>query len=157
MLTSTKAGYFFSPSNPIINDLGTDTVVNFLARVSPILLTVPGSDRAVALELTRLVSDPFPLTNILLADGRTRTRIMLFASDLGLLPSEGVEVLTAEAEANGVRYPLRVEFVSPLAELPNVTQIVVRLNDDMDGIGEVLVSINVHGANSNKARIIIGQ
>lgn len=157
-ITGAKDGYGFAPPSMLFNDLGTDIVANFQAGRPPVLLTVPNSNRAVALELTRLVADPFPLTNTLLADGRNRTRIMLFATDLELLPGEGVEVLTAEAEDDsGVRYPLRVEFVGPLPELPNVMQLVVRLTGDLEGAGEVMVNITAHGRLSNQARILIGQ
>ena len=89
-----------------------------------------------------------------MCDGRNRTRIIVFGSDLGLLPGEDAEAVTAEAEdAAQVRYPLRVEFVSPLSELPNVSQIVLRLNRDLDDTGEVLVTVTVHGRTSNKVRI----
>jgi hypothetical protein len=82
---------------------------------------------------------------------------VFFAKDLGLLPGEGVEVITAEAEdAAHVIYPLRVEFVSPLPELGGINQIVIRLTGDLEDAGDVLVTITVHGLTSNKARISIG-
>jgi hypothetical protein len=48
-----------------------------------------------------------------------------------------------------------VEFLSPLADLSNVSQIVLRLNRDLDEAGEVLVTITVHDRTSNKVRIAI--
>ena len=43
-----------------------------------------------------------------------------------------------------------------LPDLPNVSQIVLRLNGDLeDASEEVLVSITVHGLTSNKVRIKI--
>ena len=81
---------------------------------------------------------------------------MVFATDLYLLPGEDVEALTAEAEdASHVRYPLRVEFVNPLPEFPHITQIVLRLNRDMEAAGEVVVSLTVHGLTTNRVRIAI--
>jgi hypothetical protein len=65
--------------------------------------------------------------------------------------------MTAEAEdAAHVIYPLRVEFVSPLPELPQVNQLVIRLTGDLENAGDVYVTITVHGLTSNKARISIG-
>ena len=89
--------------------------------------------------------------------GHPRTRITVFGRNLGLLPGEGVEVITAQAEdAAHVLYPLRTEFVGALPDLPNVSQIVLRLNGDLeDASEEVLVSITVHGLTSNKVRIKI--
>ena len=98
--------------------------------------------------------DLFHLQPTLLSDGRNRTRIILFGTDLGLLPGEDVEAITAEAvDAAQVHYPLRVEFVSPLPDLPTVHQIVLRLNRELEDSGEVLVSVSVHGLTSNKVRI----
>ena len=75
---------------------------------------------------------------------------------MGLLPGEDVEAITAEAvDAAQVRYPLRVEYVNTLPDLPTVYQIVVRLNRELEDSGEVLVSISVHGLTSNKVRIAI--
>jgi hypothetical protein len=130
-----------------------DRTVNFVP-VPPTLLTLPNSDRGAAVELTQFVTGPFPLTTTLLSDGRNRTRIILFGTDLELLPGEDLEAITAEAvDAAQVRYPLRVEFLSPLPNLPHVYQIVLRLNRELDDSGEVLVSVSLHGMTSNKVRI----
>jgi hypothetical protein len=130
-----------------------DRTANF-EPVPPTLLTMIGSDRAAAVELTQFVSGPFPLTTTLLSDGRNRTRIILFGTDLKLLPGEDIDAITAEAvDAAQVHYPLRVEFVSPVPNLPNVYQIVLRLNRDLEDSGEVLASVSLHGFTSNKVRI----
>jgi hypothetical protein len=127
-----------------------------IQTAKPTLLTLPDSDRAVALELTQFLDGPFPVITTLLSEGRNTTRIMLFGTDLGLRPGEDAEVITAEAEdAAHTKYPLRVEFVSPLPELPHASQIVLRLNRDLDDTGQVFVTITVHGRTSNKVRIAI--
>src|SRR5215213_7724711 len=155
-VTAAKDGYVMLPLVQTFNNLADDGLADFQATKLPVLLTVPDSDRAVALELTQFITGPFPLTTTLLSDGRNRTRIILFGTDLGLLPGEMAEAITAEAEdAAHNRYLLRVEFVSPLAELPNVSQIVLRLTRELDDVGEVLVSVSVHGLSSNNVRIAI--
>src|SRR5262249_27750464 len=122
----------------------------------PTLLTIENSNRAVALELTQFVLEPFSLTTTLLTDGHNRTRIMVFGTNLGLQPGEGVESITAEGEDdNHVRYPLRVEYVGPLAEVPNISQIVIRLTREFDDVPDPLISITVHGWTSNKVSIRI--
>ena len=118
-VTAAKDHLALSPVVQTVDDLSADTFANFEAVQLPVLLTEPGTDRAVAMELTQWVPEPFSITTTLLSDGRNRTRIIVFATDLGLLPGEGVEALTAEAEdSNHVVHPLRVEFVSPLQGLP---------------------------------------
>jgi hypothetical protein len=154
---AAKDGYLLTPPSQTFNELSADAHADFQAMLLPVLLTESDSDRAIALELTTFVADPFPITNTFLSDGHNRTRVVFFAKDLGLLAGEGVEVMTAEAEdAAQVKYPLRVEFVSPLSELQDVNQIVIRLTGDLDDAGDVLITITVHGLTSNKARIAIG-
>jgi Pectate lyase superfamily protein/Carboxypeptidase regulatory-like domain len=155
-VTASKINYLMSPPGQTFDDLAADNIADFQATQLPLLLTVPASDRAVALELTQLIPEPFPLTTTLLSAGRNRTRIMLFGTNLGLLSGEGSEALTAVAEdAAHVRHPLAVEFVTPLPGFPDITQIVLRLNSDLNEAGDVLVSITVHGLTSNKARVAI--
>jgi hypothetical protein len=156
-VTAVKENFALSPAVQTFIDLATDTVANFEAVQLPVLMTEAGTDRAVAMELTQWVPEPFSITTTLLAEGHNRTRIIVFATDLGLLPGEGVEALTAEVEdSDHVLYPLGVEFVSPLQGLPNINQVVVRLTGDLNGAGDVLLSLKVHGLTSNKARIVVG-
>ena len=156
-VTAAKDGYLLTPPSQTFDDLSADGNADFQALLLPVLLTEPDTDQAIALELTTFVADPFPITNTYLSDGHNRTRVVFFGKDLGLLPGEGVEVITAEAEdAAHVKYPLRVEFISPLPDLQDVNQIVIRLTGDLEDAGDVLVTITVHGLTSNKARITIG-
>jgi len=156
-VTASKAGYLLTPASQTFTNLNADGNADFQAALLPVLLTEPDSDRAVALELTTFIADPFSVANTFLSGGHNTTRVIFFGKDLTLLPGEGVEVITAEAEdAAHVKYPLRVEFVSPLPELQDVNQIVIRLTSDLEDAGDVLVTITVHGLTSNKARIAIG-
>ena len=155
VITAAKTGYTFSSAGVSLVTPGGNRTAD-IQTAKPTLLTVPDSDRAVALELTQFLDGPFPVITTLLSEGRNTTRIIVFGTDLGLLPGENVEAITAEAEdADHINYPLRVEFVGPLPELSNVSQIVLRLNRDLDEAGEVLVTITVHGRTSNKVRIAI--
>jgi hypothetical protein len=157
IVTASKVGYLLTPASQAFNNLAADVRADFQAALLPTLLTATDSDRAIALGLTTFIADPFPITNTFLADGRNRTRVVFFGKDLGLQAGEGVEVITAEAEdAAHVKYPLRVEFIQPLPELPAISEIVIRLTGDLEDAGDVLVTITVHGLTSNKARIAIG-
>jgi hypothetical protein len=86
-----------------------------------------------------------------------RTRVMLFASNLTLLPGEDMSAVTAEAEDGLlVRYPLSVEHVGPVSGFEWLSQVVVKLPDNLGDVGDVLVGITLHGATSNRVRIGIG-
>ena len=154
---TAASNYLLTPASKSFDNLSADVSADFQALLLPTLMTEAGSDNAIALELTTFIADPFPITSTLLSGGRNRTRVVFFAKDLGLLAGEGIEAITAEAEDSAhVKHPLRVEFLHPLADLPQVNQLVLRLANDLDNAGDVYVTITVHGLTSNKARISIG-
>lgn len=152
-ITAAKTDYTFGAAAFVTP--GGNQTADLQAKL-PTLLTLPDSNRAVALELTQFLDGPFPLTSTLLSDGRNRTRIIVFGTDLGLHPGEDAEAVTAEAvDAAQVRYPLRVEFVGPLSDLPQVSQIVLRLTGQLNDKGEVFVNVTVRGRSSNMVKIAI--
>lgn len=115
------------------------------------------STRAIALESVTFKGEPFPLTSSVQFSSDPRTRVCVFATNLELLPGEGVNALTSDAQdASGKRYPLRVEYFGKVPGFTGITMVIVRLNDEMGDIGDVLLSLNVHGMASNQVRVGIG-
>ena len=151
-----------------------------VAPGAPVLLTegTGTTTRAVAYEAITRAAEPFAVTSPLPWGHDARTRLMLFAMSLDLLPGEGANALTADAEdAAGRIYPLKVEALSrpvfvrwgpapgnPGLQIPlEIPQqgfyaVVLRLDDAMtDNLGDVLVRLNLHGVASNRVRVAIGQ
>jgi Carboxypeptidase regulatory-like domain len=154
-LAASKANYALSPQSQTFNDLGADQTADFM--VTPLLLAVGNSTRAIALEPVTFLAEPFSPTRSLFYGGDNRTRVMLFATELGLLPGEGAAAVTAEAEdATHTRYPLTVEYVGSVPGFALMTAIVVRLNDNLGDVGDVLVRVTAHGMRSNRVRVGIG-
>ncbi len=124
----------------------------------PVLISQTASTRAVAFETISFRAEPFPLTaSNPLTSTDTRTRISIFAMDLELLPGEGANAFSADVQdAAGKIYPLRVEYVGQVPNFPGITQIVVRLADDLGDVGDVLLRLNLHGMASNRVRVAIG-
>lgn len=83
-----------------------------------------------------------------------RTRVMLFVTNLDLLPNENSSVVTVQAEdaAHNV-YPLTIEFVGKVAGFDWLNQVVVRLPDNLPATQPALLSVALHGQTSNKARV----
>ncbi|MCA1594712.1 MAG: DUF1800 domain-containing protein, partial [Acidobacteria bacterium] len=129
--------------------------------VSPVLLSegTGTTTRAVAFESVTHTSEPFAVNSVIPWNADRRTRVMLFAMNLGLLAGEGANAVTADAEDAAHRiYPLKVEFVAQVPEQPWLYSVAVRLGDDMtDSLGDVLVRISIHGMASNRVRVAIGQ
>jgi hypothetical protein len=118
---------------------------------APTLLTEANTNRAVALDSVWFMRDPFSLATANNFSFDQRTRIIVFATGLELMPGENASVVTAQAEwvGHGI-YPLTVEFVSKVANFDWLTQVTVRLPNELVNAGDVLVSVNLRGVASNK-------
>jgi hypothetical protein len=141
-----------NPTNAVISDgQGVGTIVDDDALI---LLTEASSDRAIALDSVLFLRDPFSLNRDQLLSSDRRTRIALFAVGLKLLSGENASAVTATAEdSQGNIYPLTVEFVGSVPSLNWLTQVVVKLNDQIPVGGDVKVKITLHAVSSNVARI----
>ena len=99
---------------------------------SPILQIEENTDRAIAFDSVTMLRDPYPLTNVLNFSSDNRTRVMLFAVNLDLLPGENNSVVTARAEdALMVLHSLTVEFVAKVPGFEELTQVIVVLPGDL--------------------------
>src|SRR6185436_8907704 len=99
---------------------------------APILLTKTNSTRAMAVESVSLVTEPFAPSAPLPFGADARTRVMLFANNLTLLPGETAASVTASAEdGNHVHYPLTVEYAGNVSGTSGVTAVIVRLNENL--------------------------
>jgi hypothetical protein len=151
--------FFVNLSNPtnaaIVDAQGVVTITN---NDTPVLLIDENSGRAVALDSVILTRDPFSLLNPFnLGGADQRRRISLFVWHLGLLPGDTAANLTVTAEDSvGGVYNLQVEHVSQLTDLNDVTQIIVRLPDNVAGAPRDLsVKVQLHGPATNSAFIKI--
>jgi len=127
------------------------------AAGGPTILTEPNSTRAIAVESVTFRRDPFSLTMPVPYSPDTRNRIVFFVMNLDLLAGEGANALTVDAEdASRRRYVFKAESVTPVPGYEWMSQVVVRLSDDIGDVGDVLVRINLHGMSSNRVRIAIG-
>jgi uncharacterized protein (DUF1800 family) len=125
---------------------------------APVLLSQATSTRAIALESVSFTGEPFSVTQSIPFSSDLRTRIAIFATNVELLSGEGVNAFTADAQdAAGKRYPLRVEYRGQVPGFPGITMFIVRLADDMTNVGDVLLGLHLHGMQSNRVRVAIGQ
>lgn len=123
----------------------------------PVLITPPNSTRAIAVESINQVAEPFAATRPIAFGADSRTRITLFASNLTLLAGETAGAVTADAEdGNHLHYPLIVESIGPVPNFTWMNSVVLRLNDTIGDVGDVLVGITWHGMTSNRVRVGIG-
>jgi hypothetical protein len=124
----------------------------------PILISEPTSTRAIALEAEAFTPQPFsPTASSFFYDSDKRTRIMLFIGNLVLQPGDDLSVVTAGAEDAAHRhYELSVEDVRVVPGQDWMSQIILRLNENMGDVGDVLVGVSYRGSASNRVRVAIG-
>ena len=121
---------------------------------APTLLTEETTPRALALDSVTWTRGPFSISSShnFSADGRTR--IMLFAAGVELQPGETAAIVTAQAEDSQQRtFPLSVEHVGKLADVNWLTQINLRMSDEVSNLGDIMVSIRLRGVTSNKVLV----
>ena len=73
-----------------------------------------------------------------------------------LQPGENASAVTVKAEDSlALVYPMPVEFVGPVPGFDWLTQVVVRLPDNLPADQTVLVSATLRGKTTNKVRVRI--
>jgi hypothetical protein len=114
-------------------------------------LLVTDAGRAVALESATTAGEPFHVlvSHPLASDGRTR--ITLFVVGVLLDPAD-LSFVTVQAEdAQQHPFDLPVEATGRVKNVSWMSQVIVRLPDELAGAGELNVSVKVRNVVSNKA------
>jgi hypothetical protein len=159
-LTPSKANYSFVPPGRTFNNLSANQTAGFTATIIPgvpVLISETNSTRALAVDSALWLREPFGLDSPVPWGIDRRTRVMLFATNLELLAGENFSMVTADAEDGSHRtYPLVVESVGRVPGFYWLSNVVVRLHDDMGDPGDVLVRIRVRGVSSNRVRLGVG-
>jgi hypothetical protein len=142
------------------DDKGAKTIsrsVTFLIKRGPPLLSVDANTgRAIAFDSVTLMSEPFPVISEHSFSADERTRVTLFGHNLELNSGEGLSAISAHAEdAQHQTYVLMVEATGPVPNFPWLTQVTVKLPDELQGIGDVWLSVSLRGIPSNKVLVKI--
>lgn len=159
----TTAGVFANIASVQGNEQDPNTANNTATAfttvgtsTTPTIITEETTDRALALNAATFVRDPFTVVTERNFGADKRTRIMLFATNLNLLPGEPASAITAQAEnpTLGTRQ-LTVEYAGTVPGFSWLTQVHVILPATLANAGDVLVRLRLHGVASNKARLTI--
>jgi len=123
----------------------------------PVLLTAPATSRAIALEAITNKAEPFSSLSTVLFGSDARTRIAIFARNTQLADGESVSAISASVEDGAGRtYQFTVENAIALPQVQGVTMLILRVNDDLGDVGDVLLTIRFRGLSSNRVRIGMG-
>ena len=151
-LTLTNADGVGSP--------GTSSTATLIIKndETPVLLTDEFTAYAIALDLVNQTRDPFSLNSLFNLRTDQRRRVSLFVWRLGLLPgdtSASISVTARDDQGRGYVFP--VEAISPVLGVDDVTQVVVRLPDNVVAAPRDLrTKVTLRGVSTNDALIKIG-
>lgn len=165
-VTPSKAGFSFSPlaraftsSNFVTGDqtasfTGTPSSLPPPGQV-PIVLTRGDSQRALALDSVTMLSEPFAITNIHNFSDDDRTRILLFVVNVEAFGFvETGPVFEAQAEdPNGQIFQLALEGFHLVPNFPWLTQVIVKLPNEVANAGEIRITVKVRGTAGNKVTV----
>src|SRR5213593_988880 len=120
-----------------------------------ILVSQDTSTRAIALDSVTQKREPFDSTSAVQWGNNNRTRVMLFA--MGFDAATPASAVMAEAE-DGFHniYAPTIEYVGPTPGQEWATSVIIRLNEQMGDLGDVLIGIRYNGVKSNRVRVGIG-
>ena len=138
--------------------LNSSSTLTQVVNDPPLLLKEENTEFAIALDSVTQLRDPFSLLNPHnLSSTDSRNRVSLFVWRLGLLQSDTTTDVTVVAEDDQARtYDLVVDYFGPLPGVSEVTQVVVRLPDNVVGAPRDLwVKVGLRGTVSNRAIIKI--
>lgn len=123
---------------------------------APMLLTEESTGRAIALDSVTMMRDPFSVWTTHNFSADQHRRVTLFALNADLLPGQSFSDVTAQAAGpqNGI-YPLAVESVIKVPGVAWLTQITLRLPDELRNAGTVSITIAYRGVSSNTVTLTI--
>lgn len=140
----------------VSNALGTANSNEAILTVNPtapILSVEDATDVAIALNSVTLLRDPFSLNGANNFSTDNRIRVALFASNIELLSGEDKSAVTARAEDATLNvYPLTVEYIGNVPGFDWLTEVVVRLPDNLPTNQDLWVTVTCHAKTSNKVR-----
>ena len=125
-----------------------------LTPTQPMLLTEPNTNKAIAVQSVMFLRDPFRIMTPHNLSSDTRTRLTIIVRNMETIAGESIAPPTVQAEDSLHRsISLPVEFVGKVPKAGWLTQIVVRLPDELDGAGDLQLSVSFRGRTSNKGVI----
>ena len=155
VLTDTGAKFRCIATNTFGSATSNEATMTVTAP-APVLMMEENNDLAAALDATIFLRDPFPVINLLNFSSDQRTRIMIFGTNLELISGETISSITAKAEDAQLNvFPLTVEFVGKPTGMEPLSEVVVKLPDNLPTGQSVFVSVTLRGQTSNKVRVRI--
>ena len=146
--------FVFAPLNITFDDLAVDRTANFVGKLEPELMTMDGSELALALDSVSLMAQPFSLFNSLGLNNDGFIRVMLFAKNVE--PVSGpAQVSVVATDDQGKTHAIEVEFVGEVPGQSWLKQLNIKLPANTLSGKCVQLQLTVVGVKSNDARVCV--
>jgi hypothetical protein len=141
--------FFVNLSEPVNCTIARTQATVTIVDDDSLFLLNQDNGRGAALDSVLFKAETFGIINDRNFSADQRTRIMVFATGVKLAQGENASAVTATAEdsVGGVR-PLAVEFVGGVPNFDWLTQVVLKLSDQLP-TGDQKIRISLHGQTSN--------
>ena len=150
----SSTAFVFTPVNTTFDDLSTSQTVNFVGKLKPRLLTIEGSEFAVALDSVSFISQPFSILSSFGSSSDGVTRLAIFATNIEpTITSSDISVVAEDDE--GHLYPLEIEYLGDVPGQIWLKQLNIKLSQNMPGGKCTRMRLTVAGVVSNEAKICI--
>lgn len=117
---------------------------------NPLFVMSELTGRAAILDSVNFTTEPFSISSLFNFSADRRTRLILFLANVRLQAGDDASVVTASLEdSQQTSYPATVEHIGPVPGFSWMTQIVVRLPNQIGSAGEYRLKVTVRGAESN--------
>ena len=146
--------FVFAPVNITFDDLAVDRTANFIGKLEPELMTMNGSDLALALDSVSFMEQPFSLFNSLGLNTDGFIRVMLFAKNVEPV-SAPAQVSVVAKDEQGKTHEIEVEFVGQVPGQSWLKQINLKLPANTLSGKCVQLQLTVAGVKSNDARVCV--
>lgn len=123
---------------------------------APVLFAADGTNRAIVLDSVTMMRDPLSVVTTHNFSSDQRRRVTLFALNVDIQPGQDFSDMTAQGQdvQNGT-YPLVVESARKVPGFSELTQITIKLPDQMMNAATVSITITYHGLSSNTVTLMI--
>jgi hypothetical protein len=149
----SSSDFAFTPANMTFDDLAGDGTASFVGKLKPRIMTIGGSETAVALDSMSFMAEPLSVFSPLGFSSDGLTRLMIFAKDFETTDVSQIS-LFAEDGAGGT-HPLTIEYMHDVANHGWLKQLNFKLSPNLPSGSCVSLRLSVAGVSSNNARICL--
>ena len=146
--------FVFTPANISFDDLAENRAANFVGKLEPELITMDGSEVALALDSVSFAAQPFSLLNSLGFSNDGFVRVMIFAKNFEPVTGPS-QVSVVAKDDKGQTHQLAVEFVAEVPGLSWLKQVNIKIPANTLSGKCVQLQMTVADVKSNDARICI--